>query len=212
MSDTDRQSSPVVWPDGQTRTRIQDRKRQAAWKKPMLGYRLGLEKELQRIGATDWLITYNRAGDLDPSVAVYFSRTPINQFAWQEALGLIGRVPSVEEINKAYRNSVKPYHPEGATPDLAMFHSLTTHRDRALDWALGRHRRDHEYVIPLDVFNETRLNLNAVRLTLAAMRQIERCGAPLMLERAFRGFHKSLVAGVGSGTGDTEVNNGVTSA
>lgn len=156
-----------------------------------------LEKELKRTGATEWLITYNRAGDADPSVAVHFSRKAVNQYAWQEAFGLVGRVPTVDEINAAYRKAVKPYHPEGTTPDLPMFYSLTSHRDRALDWALGRHTMEHEYVLPLDVFNETRLNINAARLVLAAMRQIARCGAPLMLERAFRGFHKSLAVGSG---------------
>jgi hypothetical protein len=48
-------------------------------------------------------------------------------------------------------------------------------------------------VISVDAFKEQRWNLNAIRLTIAAMRQIERCGSPMMMERAFRGFNKALI-------------------
>lgn len=185
------------WPEGQPRTRIQDREGRSAWKQPLGKTKDALRLELERSGATSSLITYS-TNHLEPGVAVYFSRKATNQYAWQEALGLIGKVPTVEEINKAYRAAVRPYHPEGATPDLKMFHALTEHRDRALDWATGRHRNDHEYVIAIDVFDEVRLNLNAVKIVLYSLRRIEDCGSPLMLERAFRGFHKQITAGVKS--------------
>jgi hypothetical protein len=185
------------WPEGQPRTRIQDREGRSAWKQPLSKVKDALRLELERSGATSSLITYS-TNHLDPGVAVYFSRKAANQFAWQEALGLIGRVPSVDEINKAYRKAVAPHHPDGPSPDLKMFHSLTEHRDRAIDWATGRHRNDHEYVIAIDVFDEVRLNLNAVKIVLYSLRRIEDCGSPLMLERAFRGFHKQITSGGGN--------------
>lgn len=182
------------WPEGQPRTRIQDREGRSAWKQPMTKVKDNLRLELERSGATSSLITYS-GNHLEPGVAVYFSRKAANQFAWQEALGLIGRVATPDEINRAYRERIRTIHPDGPTPDLKMFQSLTEHRDRALDWATGRHRNDHEYVIAIDVFDEVRLNLNAVKIVLFSLRRIEDCGSPLMLERAFRGFHKQITAG-----------------
>lgn len=193
------EKSPLVWPEGWPRTRIQDRKPMAQWKKSYAWTKDALGGELKKLGATDWLITFNQGigsqSSNDPGVAVYFSRKPVNQYAWQEALGFIGQVPTIDQINKAYTERVKRIHPDGPTPDADMFRVLTEHRDRARDWAEGKQRREHEYVLACDVFNDTRLNLNAIRLTIAALRQIERCGASIMLERAFRGFHKALTAG-----------------
>ena len=186
--------STLRWPEGQPRTRIQDRQRRSAWKRTRAQYLTALEHELRRSGATDWLITHSDS-TLDPAVAVYFSRRPQNQFAWQEALGMIGQTPTVDEINAAYRRRVRPIHPDGATPDVELFKAMTAHRDRAIDWTLGRHRADHEYVIAIDVFDETRLNINAVRVVLYSLRRIEDCGSPLMLERAFRGFAKQITTG-----------------
>lgn len=185
---------PLRWPEGQARTRIQDRQRKSAWKRTRAQYLTALEQELRRSGATDWLITHSDSS-LDPGVAVYFSRRPQNQFAWQEALGMIGTVPTVDAINQQYRKLIRFIHPDGPSPDIEMFHALTEHRDRAIDWALGRHRADHEYVIAIDVFDELRLNINAVRVVLLSLRRIEDCGSPLMLERAFRGFAKQITAG-----------------
>jgi hypothetical protein len=183
------------WPDGQPRTRIQDREGRSAWKQPMGKVKEALRTELERSGATSSLLTYS-TNHLDPGAAVYFSRKAANQFAWQEALGLIGRVPTREEIEKAYRSAVKPVHPDNiGGGDVNLFHALTEHKERALDWATGRHRNDHEYVIAIDVFDEVRLNLNAVKIVLYSLRRIEDCGSPLMLERAFRGFHKQISAG-----------------
>lgn len=181
----------LKWPEGQPRTRIQDREGRSAWKQPMMKTMEALKKELERSGATSSLVTYS-PDEREPGVAVYFSRKAQNEFAWQEALGMIGVVPTPETINKAYQQLIRRIHPDGPTPDLTLFRSLTEHRDRALDWAHGRHRADHEYVIAVDVFNESRLNLNAVKVVLYSLRRIEDCGSPLMLERAFRGFAKAL--------------------
>ncbi len=198
------ESRELKWPDGQPRTRIQDRESRNVWKMPTGKIKEALQKELERSGATSSLITFS-VDPRDPGVAVYFSRKAHNEFAWQEALGFIGELPTVEQIKKAYIRLAQKCHPDGATPDVEMFRAITAHRDRAIDFVTGRHRNDHEYVIAIDVFNETRLNLNAVKVVLYSLRRIEDCGSPLMLERAFRGFAKALTAGVGGGRDSNEV-------
>lgn len=191
----DKITYPLRWPEDYPRTRIQDRKPQAAWKKNMADTILALEKELKRLKATDWLITCNDkdARDRDPGVAVYFSLKPVNQYGWQEALGFIGEIPTIAQIDRAYQQKAKACHPDGQTPDPELFRELNKHRDMARAWARGEERTEHEKVMPVDAFNEVRLNLNAVRLVIGALRQIERCGAPVMMERAFRGFAKALI-------------------
>lgn len=184
------------WPEGQPRTRIQDREGRGGWKLTLAKAKEALRRELGLSGATSSLLTYS-GNALDPGVAVYFSRKAANEFAWQEALGFIGEVPTVDEINKRYQQLARKVHPDGPTPDVAMFTAFSEHRQRALDWVTGKHRNDHEYVIAIDVFNELRLNINAVKIVLFSLRRIEDCGSPLMLERAFRGFQKQITAGTG---------------
>jgi hypothetical protein len=185
---------PLRWPEGYARTRIQDRKGNAGWKKRTLEYQALLEKELKKFGATDWIITAN-ADDRDPGVAVYFSLKPLDQYGWQEALGFIGHIPTIEQIEVAYRDRALKIHPDRPGGDAKLFAALTEHRDRAKAWARGEQTIEHDKVFAVDAFSEVRLNLNAIRLVVGALRQIERCGAPVMMERALRGFHKSLTVG-----------------
>ena len=194
---TNREEHPLRWPDGWPRTRIQDRKPQASWKKGRLQALEALGAEMKRLGATDWIVTTNERSEQDPGVAIYFTRKPLNEFAWQEALGLIGEVPTLAAIDKAYRDRAQKCHPDRPGGDAKLFAALTEHRDRARDWATGRHRIEHEYVLACDQFSEVRLNITAIRLTVYALRQIERCGASVMMERAFQGFHKQITAGSG---------------
>lgn len=188
------ESLELRWPDGQPRTRIQDRESKASWKQPMAKVKELLRRELELSGATASLVTYS-VNPLEPGAAVWFSRKASNEFAWQEALGLIGELPTREAIEKAYRQRAAKVHPDGPTPDVAVFTALSEHRQRALDYITGRHRTDHEYVIAIDQFNEPRLNLQAVKIVLYSLRRIEDCGSPLMLERAWMGFHKQITAG-----------------
>jgi hypothetical protein len=192
--------SPLRWPDGWPRTRFQDRATRPAWKKSYADSVAGLVKELQRLGATSYLITRNAAHTEDSGVAVFFTLQPVNQYGWQEALGFIGEIPTVQQIDRAYMEKAKRVHPDGPTPDLPLFQALTEHRDRARAWARGEQTVVHDKVMPCDAFREQRWNINAVRLTIAALRQIERCGSPVMMERAFRGFNKAI----GAGTGDAQ--------
>lgn len=196
-----KEESPLRWPEGWPRTRFQDRQAKSAWKKNYSDSVAGLVKELKRLGATTYLITRNLTHSEDAGVAVYFSLKPINQYGWQEALGFIGEVPTVAQIDRAYMERAKKVHPDGPTPDLALFQALTEHRDRARAWARGEQKLEHNKVMPCDAFKEQRWNVNAIRLTIAALRQIERCGSPLMMERAFRGFAKQITASAGAGAG-----------
>jgi hypothetical protein len=200
---------PLYWPDGWVRTRIQDRKAQSSWKKSLNDYREDLIKELERMGTKTLVISCNipltlrgtlTAGmqPLDPGVAVYFRREKKEDYSWQEVLGINDPAPSEEAIDSAFRKLAAKYHPDqGGDPE--MFKTLVRHRDSAR--AYIRQSSQFDYVIACDLFKEVRLNINAIRLTVAAIRQIERCGASSLLERAFSGF-KSL------GEGD----NGTTAA
>jgi hypothetical protein len=190
---------PLKWPDGWPRTRFQDRDGRPAWKKNYAESVTSLIKELKRLGATICLITRNEPRSEDSGVAVYFSLKPIDNYGWQEALGFIGEVPTIKQIDIAYMERIRKVHPDGPTPDRVLFDKMTAHRDRARAWARGEQLFEHDKVIPCDAFKEQRWNINAIRLTIAAMRQIERCGSPMMMERAFRGFSKALIT-----SGETE--------
>lgn len=185
-------TTPLQWPDSQPRTRLGDRRSQAAWKHTYSKATDLLVRELRLLKVTAYLITHNEHANPDSGVSVHFSFSPDTSEAWQEALGFIGTVPTVDEINRSYRDRAKRVHPDGMTPNLAAFTSLTEHRDRAIAWARGTQSVEYEKVMAIDQFNEVRLNINALRLVLSALRQIERCGAPLMMDQAFRGFHKQI--------------------
>lgn len=188
---------PLKWPEGWPRTRLQDRDMRTAWKKNYAESVVGLHKELKKLGATAYLITRNDTVSEDGGVALYFSLKPIDQYGWQEALGFVGEIPTVQQIDLSYRERVRRIHPDGPTPDPVLFATLTEHRDRARAWARGQQMVEHEKVMAIDAFKEQRWNVNAMRLTISAMRQIERCGSAVMMDRAWRGFSKQITAGAG---------------
>lgn len=184
---------PLKWPQDRPRTRFQDRKSQAAWKMSYQDTVKGLQRELQLAKATAVLVTHNSTGE-DGGVAVWISRKPTDEYGWQDALGFIGVVPTEKEIDHAYMQRVRKIHPESPTPNLAEFHELTKHRDAARRWVRGERTVEHETCMAVDNFKEVRHNLNAIKLVLSALRQIERCGSPVMTEQAWRGFRPALVA------------------
>lgn len=199
---------PLAWPEGWPRTRPQDRKAQAAWKRTATQYRDALEKELNRMEAPSFIISSNvpltQRGamtpgiePLDVGVGVYFSRKVKETFSWQDALDLHDPAPTLEQIDRAFRKLSLQYHPDRPGGDIAMFQALTKHRDNARNWVNRRTNQNFEYVLACDQFNAVRLNMAAVCLTLKAIRQIERCGTSSLLERAFSGFAQ-ITAGAGS--------------
>lgn len=186
--------SPLKWPEDRPRTRFQDRKTQGAWKMSYQETLKALTAELSRAKATSVLITHHFGPNEDGGVAIWISRKPVDDYGWQDALGFIGVVPTEKEIDHAYMQRVRTIHPESPTPNRVAFDELTKHRDNARRWVRGERTREHETCMAVDNFKEVRHNMNAVKLVLSAIRQIERCGSPVMTEQAWRGFRKALVA------------------
>lgn len=189
------ESMLLKWPDDRPRTRFQDRKSHAGWKMNYGDTIKALLKELKMVKATDVLITHNVQGHEDGGVAVWISRKPTDDYRWQEEFGFIGVIPSTQELDRAYMQKARTCAPECPTPNIARFMELTQLRDQGRRWIRGERIKEHESVLAVDTFKEVRHNLNAIRLTLAALRQIERCGSPVMMEQAWRGFKKQLIAG-----------------
>lgn len=195
--------NPLKWPDDRPRTRFQDRKNQAAWKLPFGDVLKGLERELRLVKATAVQVTNNPANHEDGGVAVWISRKPIDDYRWQDEFGFIGTIPTVQELDRAYMQKARNCAPDSPTPNIDRFHELTKLRDQGRRWIRGERIKEYETVMAVDAFREVRHNLNAVRLTLAALRQIERCGSPVMMEQAWRGFRPALVGVVGVPSGST---------
>jgi hypothetical protein len=185
---------PLKWPDDRPRTRFQDREGKAAWKLSYADALKGLERELKLLKATFALITHNSIGYEDGGVALWLSRKAVDDYGWQDAFGFVGVIPTAKEIGQAYRERAQKVHPDGPTPNRVAFDELTKHRDNAMKWIQGRRSVEPETVMAVDTFREVRHNLNAIKLTLSALRQIERCGSPVMMEQAFRGFRPALSA------------------
>jgi hypothetical protein len=213
-----KEAFPLSWPDGWVRTRAPHRRGNNNWKKTFGVYRDEMISEIERLKATSLVISTNvpltirglpREGynPPDPGVAVYFGRRQREDRTWFDVLE-ITNVPEVAPTDPATRERVlglidsqfrklsKKYHPDatGNIRDLPLFQALVRARDIGKDFYNGVRRADHEYVLACDLFNEVRLNMHAIGLTVEAMRQIERCGASSMLERAFRGFMAALPA------------------
>lgn len=186
--------TPLKWPDDRPRIRFQDRKPQAAWKLSYSDTLKALYEELARNKATSVLVTHNALGQEDGGVAVWISRKPVDDYGWQDALGFIGVVPSKKDVDHAYHARISKIHPDGPTPNRVAFDEITKHRDNAYRWIRGERLVEHETVMAVDTFKEVRHNLNAIKLVLSALRQIERCGSPVMTEQAWRGFRPALAA------------------
>lgn len=184
-----RESMPLRWPEGWSRTLIDHRKHQSAWKKNYQYYEDAVLKELERLGVSNATISRNdlRKERQDPGVAVWFSVKPAEEFSWQTGLHLDNPAPSLDEIDAAYRQLVRKHHPDavnaGSGGDIAMYHRLTDYRKQARAWVLGSDAPALDNCIPCDRFDEARQNLAAIRLALGAFRQLERVGIPAILER-----------------------------
>lgn len=196
---------PLRWPDGWGRTLIDQRKRQASWKRPTAFYRDAVLKELNRIGVSAATISYNEPHKerIDPGVAVWFSLKPADDFTWQAGLHLDNPAPSLDEIDKAFRALAQKHHPDavehGSGGDVAMFHRLTEWRKQARAWVLGTNAPMLDNCIPCDRFVEIRQNMAAIRMALGAFRQLERVGIPAILERVMDRAFKAALPAAGGG-------------
>lgn len=183
------------WPDGCERTRIKERKPQASWKKTRLEYHTALIDELGRMGATSILITRSKDERLDPGVAVWFSMAK-EDFSWQQTLGLDNPAPTLEEIDTVFRERARKCHPDAPSGgDPAMFKKLNEARIQARAWIQGTHTHRHEYVMAIDQYTESRLNLCALKLAFSYIRGLERVGAPAILSQTLGAFRAKLTGG-----------------
>jgi len=193
------EETKLLWPDGWERTRIQDRKPQASWKKPTAAYRDSLVRELEMMGATAILISRSDNERLDPGVAVWFSLKK-EDLSWQDGLGIFNPAPTLDEIDEAYRTKAMKYHPDREGGDIEIFKKVGEYRKAARAWVLGTHDARHEYVVPCDRFKEVRLNFAALRLAFASFRSLERVGVPAILERTLnKAFKSALPMNAGGG-------------
>lgn len=185
---------PLKWPEGWSRTLIDQRQSRAVWKKSFSSYREQVLKELERIGASAVTISRNDASKerLDPGVAVWFSLKPAEDFSWQAGLHLDNPAPSLAEIDDAFRVLAMKHHPDRGG-DVEMFKRLRAYRDKAKAWVLGTEAAPLDNCIPCDRFVNQQQNLAAIRLALGAFRQLERVGIPAILERVMdRAFKAAL--------------------
>lgn len=198
MHSEKKEAYPLHWPTDWPRTRPQDQRSMASWKRTANQYRDALATELERMQSPVSVISSNVPLNLrgtmtqgveprDVGVAVYFSRKMKEDFSWQDVLKIYDPAPSEQQIQDAFRKLAQLYHPDRGG-DVAMFQAVTKHRDNALRWINRTTNHNFDYVIACDQFREVRLNMAAITLTIKAIRQIERCGTSSLLERAFKGF------------------------
>lgn len=179
------------WPDGQKRTLIKNRDKRGQWKKPLSHYLKELEAELSKIKAVGIVLTGDPASEkIDSGVVLYFSLPPAEATGeWQDVLGIDNPKPTPAEIDARSTELRRRYHPDNQqTGNLDYYLKVDAARKEAMAWVTGDFGKRHERCIPCDRYNEVRLNVKAIQVTIAALRRVEEAGAPGFLDRAFAGF------------------------
>ncbi|HXP82596.1 MAG TPA: hypothetical protein VN976_22040 [Verrucomicrobiae bacterium] len=187
-----KETYPLVWPEGWRRIPLGDRKLRPGWKKTERQTIEALEVELKRFGAIAPVITRRDPGDFrtapDPSIAVWFSRKREEEdFSWQSVLGIDNPAPTIEEIETAFKRKALPFHPDKGG-DIETWHAFDKHKKNAIAYVNQMSGKTRDFCIPCDNFKEARWNINAVRMTVHSLRQMERDGTSGLLERAMKGF------------------------
>jgi hypothetical protein len=196
-----KEAYPLQWPQGWKRTRPGDQKTNGQWKMEVREAQDGLLKELERMKASSVIVSTNvpvgLKGQLvsgtsvrDPGVAVYFSIVTEADFSWMDVLKIDNPYPTLEEVQAAYKPLAIKYHPEAPGGDAETFKMLSEALGKAKAWVAQREKQEHQHVIACDQYKEVRWNINAIRLSLAAMRAIDRYGVTGILERVFKGFEQ----------------------
>jgi hypothetical protein len=184
-----KETYPLKWPEGWTRTLPEKQRAQSQWKKPHGFYVDALENELKRMGMISAVLTLNTRGDRDPGVAVWFSRKKEEDFSWRGDLGITIAYPTLDDIDKAYYSLSKLYHPDtGASADSTIFHRITDARAKAKRWVNRQEGNTFDYSIGADAFREARLNIAALSNSVRYLRGLERCGTSQIMEKTFEGF------------------------
>lgn len=179
------------WPEGQKRTRINQRDKRGQWKKPLSHYLKELEVELGKLKAVGIVVTGDvEAQKIDPGIAVYFSLPPAEASGeWQDILGIDNPKPTEAEIDAKFKELRVRYSPDNRqTGNIEYYLRCEAAMREAKSWATGNFGKKHERVIACDRYEEVRLNVKAIQVTVAALRRVEDAGAPGYLDRAFAGF------------------------
>jgi hypothetical protein len=212
--------SPLRWPKGWPRTLIDNRESKAVWKKPFIHYRDAVVHELSLMKVSSVTITYNNQENAsrDPGVAVWFSIQAIQDWSWQSGLQIDSPVPSLEEIDDAYKRLARKHHPDavanGSGGDVQQYNKLSDYRKKARAWVLGEDKTQHGNCIPMDRFREARLNLAGIRAALAHFRGLERLGMPAMdyaIEHGVRVPEDMAIIGCGNLHYDDSLRVGLSS-
>jgi hypothetical protein len=188
---TAQESHPLRWPDGWTRIRVPDRREKRQWQKTLKQYTAALVMELDRSGASMVVVTSNVSLDnkepRDPGIAVYFTRRGDPDYSWMDILGVTDPSATMDQIDEAYKAKAKRAHPD-AGGDIALWLAVRKAYEAAKLWLQGKSENDQNLVIACDAYTEMRWNIQSIRITVAALRRIEDCGASGVLDRAFKGF------------------------
>lgn len=206
------EQSPLKWPDGQERTLIDRRQPRNAWKKTFRQYAERLGLQLQKLGVVEATISFNGAPNdrIDPGVALYFAKPKKQDSSWQVALGIDNPMPTIEQINDAFKAKALKHHPDSDSVrrghgDPKLWYQFDQHRRDAIAFVSGK--AVTEYAIAVDRCTEPRWNLEAIRRILIAVSTMDEYGNPGTLERTFRGFKVALPAHASSEV--TDVNKAV---
>jgi hypothetical protein len=175
---------PLKWPDGYPRTLIDNRKSNAAWKKSIGDYRQAIADELARTGVASATITHNELSreDRDPGVAIWFSMKAAENFDWQVGLGIDNPVPTLDEIDRAYKALALKHHPDRGG-DVELFKRAGQYREEAKAYVLGSATLQQDNCLPFDQFKTVKMNLAAALSALRHFRGLERLGMPSIVAR-----------------------------
>ena len=190
------------WPDGWPRQRVGAwRTSRSDWRKKSISeHKKSLVNELELMGAASILITRS-PNERDPGVAVWFSMAKDTE-AWQDTLGIENPLPTLDEINQAFKLHAKEVHPDrpDGKGDIGAYQRLVAARDAAKEWVLGTHQQNHEFVMALDQFDTPGANMAGLRLAFANLRSLKRLGMPTILERTLnKAFKAALPMNAGEG-------------
>lgn len=202
------EQSPLKWADGQERTLIDRRIGKSAWKKTFRQYLERLSRQLDKLKIEEATISFNPAPSdrQDPGVALYFSKPRKEDYSWQVGLGIDSPMPTLDQINTAFRAKAMIHHPDkvaaGSGGDPKLYAQFDEYRKKAVAWIKGNAQSDREYCIAVDRCTETRWNVEAIRRILIAVATMDEYGNPGTLERTFRGFKVALPAHASSEASD----------
>jgi hypothetical protein len=193
------EQSPLRWADGQERTLIDRRVAKNGWKKTFRQYLDRLAQQLEKLKIEEATVSFNAApmDRQDPGVALYFSKPRKDDYSWQVALGIDSPMPTLDQINSAFKQKAMIHHPDrvaaGSGGDPKLYSQFDEHRKKAVAWVKGT-QGEREYVIAVDRCTEPRWNLEAIRRILMAVAVMDEYGNPGTLERTFKGFRVALPA------------------